>query len=226
MDIGKTNQDLISFWDKQFERLEAEAINVEDLTVDNPLDEMLVDLGNQCERILDYGCGSGYGIFVSSLMGKHVKEGIGIDTSKHAIDFCKKTAQKSNIKNLSFIQGSEEVLDIYKDKPFDGIICSNVLDVIPYETSESLIQTLTDVLKKGGYFLLKINFYLTEALIEKIHMQALDERSYAMNGILRGVNLTNQVWIERFKGFDCIKTASYQRLKQGPKDRILLFRKR
>lgn len=223
MNIEAINEKLINFWDKHFEKLETEAINRDDLSISNPLDEALKLLGDQCQNVLDFGCGSGYGLFLSALTGQRLTYGLGIDTSKNAIRFCQETSKKSNIRHLDFIASDEAYLDKLEPGSFDGIICSNVLDVVPYQTSEGMIRRLDRLLKPGGYFLLKINFYLTEEMIKRINMEALDHRSYAINGVLRGVNLTTEEWIDRFKAYDVIKIDAYQRLQKGPKDRLVLL---
>lgn len=225
MNIDEINLKLINFWDNHFEKLEAEAINKEDLTISNPLDEALKLLGDTCENVLDFGCGSGYGLFLSALSGQKLTYGLGIDTSKNAIRFCQETSEKSNLKHLDFIASDDAYLDKLEPGSFDGIICSNVLDVVPYQTSEGIIRRLDRLLKPGGFFLLKINFYLTEEMIKRINMEALDHRSYAINGILRGVNLTTEEWIDRFKAYDVLKIDAYQRLQKGPKDRLVLLKK-
>jgi SAM-dependent methyltransferase len=225
MNINEINQKLISFWNNQFEKLEAQVINKDDLSIDNPLDQGLKMLGDSCQNVLDFGCGSGYGLFLAALSGKQIKYGLGIDTSNNAIRFCQETSEKSNLKHLDFIVSDDAYLEKLEPASFDGVICSNVLDVVPYQTSERMIQRLDRILKPGGYFLLKINFYLTEEMIKRINMEALDHQSYAINGVLRGVNLSTDAWIERFKSYDVIKIDAYQRLEKGPKDRLLIFRK-
>jgi hypothetical protein len=73
--------------------------------------------------------------------------------------------------------------------------------------------------------LIKLNFFLTDALIEKLKMTSLGENMYAMNNVLRGLNYDTATWISLFKGYELLKQDTYERLKNGPKDRMFLLRK-
>ncbi|QLY40835.1 class I SAM-dependent methyltransferase [Hujiaoplasma nucleasis] len=219
------NQNLIEFWDNQFSKLVASKINKEDVYDQSSLSKKISWLANKCSNILDIGTGSGYALFSAALLGDKMTYGLGIDTSKHAISYCQETAKISHIEKIEFKLGDHNTLNSLADESFEGIICSNVLDVVPYETSKEMINQIARLLSKEGYLLLKLNFYLTDELIKKIKMEKIDENSYSINGILRGVNLTTQEWVDRFPLFDLIEIDEYQRLEKGPKDRLLLLKK-
>jgi ubiquinone/menaquinone biosynthesis C-methylase UbiE len=225
MDIRKINQDLIQFWDQQFGQAKASRIEKKDIPLDNDLVKLIKFVGDRSEIILDYGTGSGYALIAAKLHGRKMKSGLGIDPSSNSIKLAKDIVSMSQIEGLEFKVGKEEYLDQIEDHAFDAIICSNVLDVIPYETSSKIIEEFSRIIKPKGYFLLKINFYLTDELIKKIKMEKIGDNAYALNGILRGVNLSNKEWVERFNGFSVIEEKSYQRLEKGPMDRVILFRK-
>lgn len=225
MDIRKINQDLIQFWDHQFGQAKASKIEKKDIPLDNDLVKLIKFVGDRSETILDYGTGSGYALIAAKLHGTKMKKGLGIDPSINSIKLAKDICAMSNIEDLDFIVGKEENLENIEDHAFDGIVCSNVLDVIPYETSGQIIKEFSRIIKPKGYFLLKINFYLTDELINKIKMEKIGDNTYALNGILRGVNLSNKEWVERFNTFSVLEEASYQRLQKGPMDRIILFQK-
>ncbi|MCF7932947.1 MAG: class I SAM-dependent methyltransferase [Acholeplasmataceae bacterium] len=224
-DIHDLNKTLKAYWNDVFKTLIAEVINKDDIKVSNPLDQALKDLGDSSETILDIGTGQGYCLFAAFLLGTKVKKGFGIDPSKHAIDFARETARLSGLKGLSFEEGDHTILQNMTNASFDGIICSNVLDVIPYQTSEELIHMMDNLLKPGGILLLKFNFYLTDELIKKLGMEAIEENTYRMNGILRGVNLTTEAWIKRFPGYELFRIEQYERVPNGPKDRVIMLKK-
>jgi len=226
MNVDKLNRDLKDFWNEHFKSIEPQAINKNDFDLNNALNQQLEFIGHHCERVLDFGTGGGYALFAVKMLGKKIKEGIGIDTSKHAIDFCQKTAALSKVNNLSFVQADQDYLEAFDSSSFDAIICSNVLDVVPYQTSTQMISALDRVLKPGGYFLLKLNFYLTDALIERIKMKEIAKNTFTLNNVLRGVNLTHEEWLERFSDYDLIIKDTYPRVKNGPEDRLLLLRKK
>lgn len=225
MDELKENKRLIEFWNTFFEPHQAAAIKAEDYTIENDLDRLLKVVGDHSEKILDLGCGSGYCLLVAKGLGTKVIEGLGIDPAKEAIRLLDETIRLSGIEGLKTMVGTHHDLASYPDGAFDGIVCSNVLDVIPEQTSKEAIDTIRRLLKPGGLFLLKLNFYLTPALIEKIKMEPIGKNTYTINGVIRSVNLTTDEWIQRFSGFDVLETAEYERIPNGPKDRVILFRR-
>ena len=56
MNIKKLNQDLISFWNQQFEKVEVKPIAMDDILISDELDEMLEMIGNHCPNVIDLGC--------------------------------------------------------------------------------------------------------------------------------------------------------------------------
>lgn len=219
------NETLKAYWNEHFQNLEPQAIDRSMIDLSNPLNQALKALGDQAEHILDLGTGTGYCLFSAYLSGTRVKTGIGIDPSKNAIEYARKTSAMSDIVGLSFEVGDENDLNRLKDASFDAIICSNVLDVVPFETSEIMIPMIDRLLKQGGLLLLKLNFFLTDELIVKLSMEEIDRNTYRKDGILRAVNMTSEQWIRRFPGYDVIETGYYARIENGPKDRILLLKK-
>jgi len=225
MDVKKENAKLIEFWDQMFKDREPMAIEKSDFDENDKLVGYLKDLGNQSETIMDIGTGSGYALFAIAMLSEKPKKLYGIDTSSSSILLAQETALKSGLKDIQFEQKNAEDLKEISPLSYDLIICSNTLDVIPYETSKAIIQEIKRILKKGGILLLKINFYLNQELIERLKMEEIDNNTYTMNGIIRGMNLTNEDWIKRLAGFSLIKTDEYERLKNGPKDRIIILKK-
>ncbi|MDA3931371.1 MAG: class I SAM-dependent methyltransferase [Tenericutes bacterium] len=225
MDINKLNKTLISFWDGQFETLKVKAIKKDDFSEPSTLFDKVKYVADQCESILDFGSGSGYTLFYAALFGEKMKKGLGVDTSKKAIAYANETKDISGLLSIEFNQGDHYFLDTIKESSFDGIICSNVLDVVPYETSCEIIEALDRVLKPGGLFLLKLNFYLTDDMIEKMKMEKIAKNTYELNGVLRGMNLITEEWASRFKNYEVLEVNEYQRLEKGPKDRLLLMKK-
>ena len=223
--LKETNDKLINFWNDWFLKIEPQKIDLNDVKPENKLDEYLKELGDSSEKILDLGTGTGYGLLNAKILGGKVKYGLGIDPSVNAINFINQTCELSNIDGLEFKVGNHKILREYEKDYFDGIICSNVLDVVPEETSLEMIEELTRVLKPNGLFVMKINFYLTEELIKKIKMIEVAKNTYAINGIVRGLNYTVDEWVQKLKGFELIKTGEFERIKDGPKDRVLMLRK-
>lgn len=215
----------ISFWNQFFKDYEPVKINKEEVSVTTTLDKYLKQIGDQCENILDVGCGTGYALIGAKLLGHKMKKGLGFDASNHAIRIAKQTVELSHIDDLSFVVADESFLSTIPDQSYDGIICSNFLDVIPKEMSQLIIKEIQRILSDEGFFLLKLNFELDEALIEKIKMVEIEENTYQIDGVIRAYNLSTEKWIEQFNQFKLLTSDGFQRAPHLPEDRILWFKK-
>lgn len=221
----KLKNQSIDFWNEQFSKLKAEKLNTEDFKVENSLDQALKEIGDECERVLDIASGSGYALFKAFILGSKMNYGIGLDSSVNAINFCKDSAKFSNIKNLHFIWGDESYLEQIESDSFDGIICSNFLDVVDESVSKKVISEIKRILKPQGKLLLKLNFHLTDEWIEKLKMTEVKEKTFEMNGVIRAYNLSSEEWIERLAPLSLIKTDEFLRHESLPMDRIFVFQK-
>ena len=216
----------IDFWNQMFKEAKPMEIRREDVKIENSLDRYLKIMGDSCKTILDVGCGLGTCLMSSLCLGDNLEKGIGFDSSVNAISFASETAKLSKFDALTYVAQDESFLKSLDNNSFDGLICSNFLDVIPKELSTKIIQEMDRVLKPNGRLLLKLNFHLDDELIKRLNMEKIEENTYAMNGVLRAYNLTTEQWIKRFANFDLIEEDAYQRAPNLPKDRILLLKKR
>ncbi len=226
MHIQDENKKLIAFWDQAFEKVKPMTLKADDFDISVDFNRLLKHIGDTCREVVDIGCGWGYGLFAAKILGKNMTYGLGIDPSEHAINIIEETCYLSDIHGIDAKAGMNDLLSMYDNHSFDGVICSNTLDVVPEETSNTIISDIKRILKPGGLCLLKFNFYLTDALINKTGMKEIDKDTYALEGILRGVNHTTEAWLSKFDGFDVIEQTVFPRIPNGPKDRVLFLRKK
>ncbi len=219
------NKKLQSFWNEMFTKKQNNTIKLNEIKERTILDSYLKRLGRDASQIIDFGTGSGYALFVAKALGKNMQYGLGIDTSPHAIQLAQQFCEDEKIDDLEFICHDHTYLKRIPSNSFDGAICSNVLDVLPPDTTAIIIQELNRILKHNGKLLIKLNFYLTNELIEKLKMDLLGKNMYAINGVLRGVNYTTETWLSMFPNYKLIALDEYERLKEGPKDRIIYLQK-
>jgi SAM-dependent methyltransferase len=221
----KLKEDSIQFWDHYFKDQKPIKINIEDIKVDNQFDEHLKKIGDYCSSVLDVGCGMGTSLMISKCLGRKIEKGIGFDSSQNAIDFANETVKISGIEGLQYYADDESFLKKIENESFDGMICSNFLDVIPKDLSEEIIFEMKRILKPRGYLLLKINFYLDEQQIKRLKMENIDENTYQMNGVIRAYNLSTNDWIDRFSELDVVSISGFRRAPHLPEDRVILFKK-
>lgn len=224
MNIKELNLTLQKFWNDAF-NIDASNLGTIDPSTKDKFDEYCQFIGDNCENVLDIGTGFGNGLISAKYFGTKMKSGLGIDTSVNGIEVAKKFAEKNNITGLEFKVGDNELLNIFANESYDGVICSNVLDVLPEVTSNQIIKNIKRLVKPNGYVFLKLNFYLDKVLINRLKMEKINRNTYAMNGVIRALNHTTQAWINKFSGFKVVKVDEFERIPNGPKDRIILLQK-
>ena len=157
--MNKTNMNedynsLKNFWNEMFKTMEVGKIEGKWIT-DETFNNNAIKCLEKANKVLDYGCGSGWGLIELSHT-KKFEEGLGIDTSETAVDFANKTCEVSGINNLKFIAGDQTILKDYKEY-FDFILTVNTLDVLPDDITEDILQTLKDSLKANGKIMICLN---------------------------------------------------------------------
>lgn len=90
------------------------------------------------DKVLDAGCGIGYGSWISSIVAKKV---VGIDDSQEAIEFAKKEYQRANIEYRKI-----DILGIDEEEKFNVILAFEVIEHI--EDTEKIIKKLTSLVEE------------------------------------------------------------------------------
>ncbi|WP_017815611.1 class I SAM-dependent methyltransferase [Paenibacillus shenyangensis] len=99
-------------------------------------------------RVLDAGCGTGYGSFLISQFAKKV---VGIDISQEAVDWCNKNYASQ--KNLEFIQGSLEAIPFDREE-FDCVVSFEVIEHVDPSIQRTFLGEARRVLKKNGVLII------------------------------------------------------------------------
>ncbi len=118
-------------------------------------DQLLKGRFDNCEKIIDVGCGNGRNLVYFIKNGYQV---FGIDKDAKAIENIKKTALQlaPNYKIENFIVAEIEKLP-YDNACFDLVICSAVLHFARNkEHFENMLHSIWRILKPGGYFFARL----------------------------------------------------------------------
>lgn len=110
-------------------------------------------LGENCDSVIDFGCGNGKALYRVSHYG--TKKILGIDISEAGI----KLAQKIQCEDIDrqFILGGVDELSNIESESFDGGILFNILDNISPSDCSDVIEQFYRILKIGGKLLIKLN---------------------------------------------------------------------
>ena len=228
MNNNEKYQTLAKFWDQAFlldddakQKLKAslKADSWCELAPSKELFEAVRTLTSQ-ENVLDYGCGSGWGaITFSKLGGQKVHA---VDVSHNSIERLKIYLEYYQITNVKAETIAKDWLKDVPDETYDGVICSNVLDVLPLAMSEDLIHHLARVLKPKAKCVIGLNFYITEAMKEAHGFNLTNDELY-VDGVLRLLNKSDDEWKKLFsKDFE-ISSLTYFKWPNETKPTRRLF---
>ncbi len=209
-DIKKVNSDLVEFWNEAIklpedykEQVKNSSDNsVMDLVPAQKLFDAVKELGS-CKKVLDYGCGSGWGAFVAASSG--CDDVLAVDLGQDIIDSLRFYAEvlKLDVKG--------EVIDEnwIKSAPsmtYDGLVCSNVLDVVPLETAEMIIKEMARITTSNAKIVIGLNFYMSEEMASKRKIELVDGMYLFVNNVLRLSSLSDDEWKNIFAPyFDVVK---------------------
>ena len=102
---------------------------------------------------------------------------------------------------LDFGCGTDHTVKQLEENSFDGVILSNVLDVMPKDVSKEVVEDLERVLKPGGYWFIKMNPYYSKEELESFGYENIGNNIYEENHIMRLRQATTNYWKERFARF-------------------------
>ncbi len=159
------------------------------------------------KKILDLGCGTGYGS--KELMKLGAKEVSGIDINREAIKFAIKNFQtKSDIrtKKLTFQVGDSTKLP-FRNNSFDVIVSFEVIEHI--QNYRKYLQEVFRVLKNRGYFIFSTpNRFQHRSSTSHFHFKEFtpDEliglfKQIKQKVVIYGQRFTNKEFIEAEKDF-------------------------
>ncbi|MDF2889074.1 MAG: hypothetical protein K0R23_3459, partial [Lacrimispora sp.] len=187
-------------WNKIFEEYQPIDLRGIELKVEPMFDEALRLFAGRTKRVLDFGCGTG-DISFQYLQYQPDHQIVGVDKAESGISFAKETARLNHNRRTHFFTGGEEFLDQFKLEGFDGIILSNVLDVMPEEVSCETMLRLNNLLKHDGYWFIKINPYYSQEELESFGYQKNGANLYEEDGILHLRQATTEYWKKHLTEF-------------------------
>lgn len=133
------------FWDKQAKRYDDSERQFE--PVYKEIIAKTKEYLNANDNVLDFGCATGTKTLELVDGIKHIH---GLDISTEMINEAIKKRNESNIKNISFSQGTIFSIDLEKAS-FENIIAYGIIHLL--EDSKKVIQRIHELLKPGGLFI-------------------------------------------------------------------------
>ena len=196
-------KNLLAHWNSAFSMTEedkAEArreIDGEDWKAMAPAAKLLdaaASLGG-CENALDLGCGSGWASIAMAKYG--CRKVTCTDPAQNAADMAAFYAEQFGVKEqVHPLCIPDTWLAEQPDGIYDGLFCSNVLDVVPTEMAEDILKNAARVLKKDAPVVIGLNFYMEPEAAAKRGLELTDGKLLYIGGVLRMVSRTDEEWAE------------------------------
>ena len=229
MNTKEINENLVAFWnqaitlDEEYKKevLEASDFSVSDIAPSEKLYLTVKELGT-CSKVLDYGCGTGWAACAAAEAG--CNDVLAVDLGENIIEYTnfhiERFALQEKVKTL--------VVDSLwiKSAPsstFDGLVCSNVLDVLPLETSMDIIKEIARITKSGATIIIGLNFYLSKEMAEAKNMQLADDVYLFVNDVLRLTSLSDDEWKNLFAPYFEVMKLDYFAWEGESKESRRLF---
>ncbi|MBR3109211.1 MAG: class I SAM-dependent methyltransferase [Clostridia bacterium] len=198
------NQTLISFWDKAFALSEEDqkqmladgGLDWKEIAPSEKLYQAACSLGKR-NKVLDYGCGNAWAAVIAAKSG--CADVTAADAAPGAVRAARLYAARYGVADrVHAVCSDSNWLQSVPDGTFDGLICSNVLDVVPPETAEEILRELARVLSRDGTVIVGLNYYLSPEGAAARNMVLEDGNRLYINGVLRLVSRTDEEWAQIF----------------------------
>lgn len=212
MNEASVNSSLIAFWNQVFAQDEdiQNGEYPDDFRELAPSEELYlaaVSLAND-RKVLDYGCGSGW---ASLIMAHHGCTDItAADPAENAVKAVMDAAAHYRMaEQIHPMQITPQWLESVPDRMYEGIFCSNVLDVIPEKTADEILRQFSRIAKDDADLVIGLNYYLSPQAARAKNMELADGRYLYAGGILRLVSRTDEEWEEFFSPYFTVKCLKY-----------------
>ena len=208
----------VEFWNQAFdidketkEEYKKIALNengYKDLAASEKLKNVLVEQLASKSKVLDYGCGEGWAGITLNKSG--CKDVTCVDVVENAIKLC------NFLKTIFKVEGnftaqyvSDNWIKTVSDKTFDGIFCSNVIDVLPTEVSDVILENFARIATKDAKIVISMNFYTEPVNKPEKHIEFRNGNELYSNGVLRMVTRTDEEWKAIFEKFFDVEKIEY-----------------
>ena len=200
-----TYNNTLKFWNQVFEMSDEEKeqfkkeLNPEtdwkELAPSAKLRDVITEYFAGCEKVLDYGCGEGWAGIALNKTG--CKDVTCVDVVENAISLAKFLSSAFGINDGFKAECvSTEWLQAEKEGTYDGIFCSNVIDVLPEEIADGIIKNLARVSRKGAKVIISMNYYQEAVSDSAKNTEVMNGNEVYVNGVLRLVSRTDEEWAE------------------------------
>ena len=208
------DQVLIEFWDKALalseedrQACQEEEADWRELAPSEKLFRAAESLG-QKKKVLDYGCGNGWAGIIAAKSG--CPDVTAVDVSAGPVEAAQFFAGLFGAGDR--MQVRCEAPDWLAGVPagtYDGLICSNVLDIVPPETAEAILREAARVVTADADVIIGLNYYLSPEKAAARGLELQDGCKLYVDGVLRLVSRSDGEWAEIFSPYFTVERLEY-----------------
>ena len=203
MDDGlkKDFENAIAFWDSALSVTDEQKKELEESVGEEEWQDMapskkIFDAISEAAkhgRMLDYGCGDGWGALTAAKLG--CPDVTAVDMAAKAIEVAKLYMKCFGVDDVVKAEAIDEKwLAGQPDESYDAIFCSNVIDVIPLEIAEDILDNASRILKKGGRAVIGMNFYMSPETAKERGLDVKEDRYLFSDGVMRLSLVSDEEW--------------------------------
>ena len=230
--VEQDNQALIAFWDQAFAAAAEEAGEEQgeepgtdvrkELAPSEKLCAAAVSLGEK-KKVLDYGCGSGWAAVIAAKSG--CRDVTAVDVAPGAAKAAGLAAAAFGVEDrVHTACVAPDWLGTVPAESYDGIICSNVLDVIPPETAEEVIRELARIAAPDASVFIGMNYYLPPEAAAGKGLELVGGNRLYVDGVLRLVSRSDEEWSGIFAPYFAVEALDHFAWPGEAKEARRLFR--
>ena len=206
---------LVEFWNKGFvltdedrKEIESSTRTEEDLKGFAPSPK-LFDIACSFkgkDNVLDYGCGSGWASLIMAKFGAN--KVTSVDVAPNSIEMLNCYKKAFGVDSIIDAFAIDENWLASQENKYDGLFCSNVIDVVPLEMSKEIVKNAAKAVKKGAKVVFSLNYFIPVKMMEE-RGHKVDGPHVYIDGVLRLTSLTDDEWASIFKEYFKIIKLDY-----------------
>lgn len=216
--MGNTYMEALKFWNSAF-MMDDESkeefikdIDIEngwkDLASSEKLSDVIIRELADKSNVLDYGCGEGWAGIVLNKSG--CKKVTCVDVVENAIELANFLKNSFKIESgLTMQHVSDTWIKDVDSKTYDGVFCSNVIDVLPKEVSDEIIENIARIATDDAKIVISMNYYTKAESNPEKHLEVKNGNELYVDGILRMISRSDEEWRELFGKYFDIEKIEY-----------------
>ena len=211
---SKDNKTLIEFWnnaynisEEEMEECRKDPDSLKGLVPSEKLFHAAETLGSR-KKVLDYGCGMGWAGIVAAKSG--CPDVTAVDVSETGVRSAEEFAKLYGVQDAVHVSlVSPDWLSTIPDGTYDGLFCSNVLDVVPSVTAEEIIREAARVVTDDASVVIGLNYYMSPEKAAERGIELVVGNCVYMNGVLRLVSHSDEEWTELFSPYFTVEKLDH-----------------